>query len=49
MIMMFGVLYYLWKTIHGLTGLSLEELMVLPDGHDEKDNSDKKAEDSSIS
>ena len=28
MIMMFGVLYYLWRTIHGLTGLDLEELMV---------------------
>ncbi|MFW2440832.1 MAG: VC0807 family protein [Arenicellales bacterium] len=50
MIMMFGVLYYLWKTIHGLTGLKLEELMVLPDGDDdEHDESEKKAEDSAVS
>jgi len=49
MIMMFGVLYYLWKTIHGLTGLKLEELMVLPDGDDEQDEPEKKTEDSAIS
>ena len=45
MIMMFGVLYYLWKTIHGLTGLSLEQLMVLPEDHDKKGNGKDKAED----
>jgi len=43
MILMFGVLYYLWKTLHGLTGLKLEELMVLPD--DKQDKTEKKAED----
>jgi intracellular septation protein A len=45
MIMMFGVLYYLWKTIHGLTGLSLEELMVLPDDHDKDTDDGRDAED----
>jgi hypothetical protein len=35
MVMMFGVLYYLWKTLHGLTGLDLEELLVLPDHHED--------------
>ena len=27
MIMMMGIFYYLWKTINGMTGLSLEEIM----------------------
>ena len=27
MIMLMAIFYYLWKTIHGLTGLSLEEIM----------------------
>ena len=27
-LMMFAILYYLWKTIHGLTGLGLESIMV---------------------
>lgn len=27
-IMMMAILYYLWKTIHGMTGLALEEIMV---------------------
>ena len=40
MLMMFGVLYYLWKTIHGLTGLNLDELMVLPEHH-EKETTEK--------
>jgi len=48
MILMFGVLYYLWKTIHGLTGLKLEELMVIPDGN-EKDETEKKTEDNAVS
>jgi hypothetical protein len=26
-LMMFGILYYLWKTINGLTGLKLEEAL----------------------
>jgi len=25
--MLMAIFYYLWKTIHGLTGLSLEEIM----------------------
>jgi intracellular septation protein A len=48
MIMMFGVLYYLWKTLHGLTGLKLEQLMVLPDG-DEEDETEKKTEEGAVS
>jgi len=27
MIMMVGIFYYLWRTIHGMTGLSLEEII----------------------
>lgn len=27
MLMMLGIFYYLWKTIHGLTGLSLENIL----------------------
>jgi intracellular septation protein A len=49
MIMMFCVLYYLWRTIHGLTGLDLEELMVLPDHHQDKSSDNTEAEDKSIS
>jgi len=48
MILMFGVLYYLWKTIHGLTGLKLEELMVMPDGK-KQDETEKKTEDNAVS
>lgn len=29
-LMMLGILYYLWRTIHGLTGLSLEEILAHP-------------------
>ncbi len=29
MIMMMGIFYYLWRTIHGMTGLSLEEIMLI--------------------
>ena len=28
MLMMMAIFYYLWRTIHGLTGLSLEEILV---------------------
>lgn len=28
-LMMFAILYYLWKTIHGLTGLGLESIIVV--------------------
>ena len=30
MIMMMAIFYYLWKTIHGLTGLSLENIIATP-------------------
>ena len=49
MIMMFGVLYYLWKTIHGLTGLDLEELVVLPEHHKDKSDDKSKVEDDAVS
>jgi intracellular septation protein A len=53
MLMMFGVLYYLWKTIHGMTGLDLEEYMVLPEHHEKNktNDTDKKQEtsDNSVS
>lgn len=29
-LMMMGILYYLWRTINGLTGLKLEEILVSP-------------------
>lgn len=28
MIMMMGIFYYLWRTVHGMTGLSLEQILV---------------------
>lgn len=34
MIMMMAIFYYLWKTIHGLTGLSLENIIVTPAGQE---------------
>ncbi|HWV08183.1 MAG TPA: MFS transporter, partial [Pseudomonas sp.] len=27
MLMLMAIFYYLWRTIHGLTGLKLEEIM----------------------
>ena len=27
MIMMLAIAYYLWRTVHGITGLSLEEII----------------------
>lgn len=30
MIMMMAIFYYLWKTIHGLTGLSLDNILATP-------------------
>jgi hypothetical protein len=29
MLMMMAIFYYLWRTVHGLTGLGLEEILVL--------------------
>jgi len=31
MVMMMGIFYYLWRTIHGMTGFSLEEILHLDD------------------
>jgi len=31
MLMMLAIFYYLWRTIHGLTGLALEEILHLPE------------------
>ena len=33
MVMMMAIFYYLWRTIHGLTGLRLEDIIATP-GHD---------------
>jgi len=30
MLMMMSILYYLWRTINGLTGLKLEEVLIIP-------------------
>ena len=27
MVMMLGIFYYLWRTIHGMTGLTLDEIL----------------------
>ena len=27
MLMMFAIIFYLWRTIHGLTGLKMEEIV----------------------
>jgi len=37
MLMMLAIFYYLWRTIHGMTGFTLEEILVTPrpqNGHD---------------
>ena len=31
MLMMLAIFYYLWRTIHGLTGLGLEEILHMPE------------------
>jgi hypothetical protein len=38
MLMMLAILYYLWRTIHGMTGLMLEEILV---SHHPKESKDK--------
>jgi len=40
LIMMFAIFYYIWKTIHGLTGLTLDEILQTPP--DQKDTPDNK-------
>ena len=32
MLMMFAIFYFLWRSIHGLTGLRLEEIMASKPG-----------------
>ena len=34
MIMMMAIFYYLWRTIHGMTGLKLEEILCLEEKQD---------------
>lgn len=34
MIMMMSIFYYLWRTIHGMTGLALEEILHIDTKHD---------------
>jgi hypothetical protein len=37
MLMMIAIFYYLWRTIHGMTGLTLEEIMVTQAGQEKQD------------
>ena len=34
MLMMFAIIFYLWRTIHGLTGLKMEEIVAQPPKQD---------------
>lgn len=36
MLMMMAIMYYLWRTIHGLTGLTLEQIVMIPDEDEDK-------------
>jgi len=38
MLIMMIILYYLWRTIHGMTGFSLEEILVSQKSEDKHDN-----------
>jgi hypothetical protein len=38
MIIMMAIFYYLWRTIHGMTGFSLEEILVSHESEDKPDN-----------
>lgn len=38
MIMMLAILYYLWRTIHGMTGLALEDIVRIEKKHDNTQN-----------
>ena len=40
MIMMMAIFYYLWKTIHGLTGLSLDAIIANPANDQDNTSSD---------
>lgn len=37
MLMMMAIFYYLWRTIHGMTGLKLEEILVSPQAEEKQD------------
>lgn len=39
MLMMMGIFYYLWRTIHGMTGLAFEEILHTQTPHDDKESS----------
>ena len=38
MLMMMAIFYYLWRTIHGITGLALEEILVTQSSENKPDN-----------
>jgi intracellular septation protein A len=38
MLMMLAIFYYLWRTIHGMTGFTLEEILVTPRRQNQHDN-----------
>ncbi len=38
MLMMMAIFYYLWRTISGMTGLKLDEILVAPTSDEKKDN-----------
>ena len=38
MLMMLAIFYYLWRTIHGMTGYTLEEILVSHRPQDEHEN-----------
>ena len=38
MLMMLAIFYYLWRTIHGMTGLALEDILHLQAKHDNASN-----------
>ncbi len=38
MLMMLAIFYYLWRTIHGMTGFTLEEILVSPRPQNEHEN-----------
>jgi len=34
MVMMLAIFYYLWRTIHGMTGLALEDILRMETKHE---------------
>ena len=37
-VMMMAIMYYLWRTIHDMTGLKLEEILIIDQSKETKDN-----------